>query len=448
MAMVMHGRKIPLKRKKKERKPGEKKGTPRYLSRSELGKAGKVEEMAKGRKEHEPEMEREAAKEEGKEKGRVSFNKTTGKFEKVPDYLLKPKKDLKPGEVGEKEKTEKEMFAELFEKEKAKGLAEAGKPEEKKDEGIWGKIKGFAESFSGTKGDEGLAEKGISAVTSLDPTQALLRLGMKGDTKGMIDMIKARILVAGVALAGVGAASTAGGAAAAKVGGAVVSTKSAGLTVGLMGKTFGMGTLIKAGGTIAAAMGSMFLGQWAQAEAAEPVSIAMREALIQAKWSGDWSTYDEAKEVRDSLTNLKDWEKILMWTPASVAKGIPNKIRGAIEGGKVMDAIAENERIMSETGEDEKSYWARINQKKTDEEGKWNNYYNEEESCCNSNIRSHEGGRTFGSAKSMSELNMWKDYKKKIPKLRKGRAKMTAKFWEDYTKEVINMRSKLEFGLF
>ena len=440
--MVMHGRKIPLKRKKKERKPGEKKKREREPGR-EAQEAGR-EAQEPGREAQEAGRKaQEGGKGKEPEEGRVSFNKTTGKFEKVPDYMLKPKKDLKPGEEVDKAK-----FAELFEKEKAKGLVEAGKPEEKKDEGIWGKIKGFAESFSGTKGDEGLAEKGISAVTSLDPTQVLLRLGMKGDTKGMIDMIKARILVAGVALAGVGAASTAGGAAAAKVGGAVVSTKSAGLTVGLMGKTFGMGTLIKAGGTIAAAMGSMFLGQWAQAEAAEPVSIAMREALIQAKWSGDWSTYDEAKEVRDSLTNLKDWEKILMWTPASVAKGIPNKIRGAIEGGKVMDAIAENERIMSETGEDEKSYWARINQKKTDEEGKWNNYYNEEESCCNSNIRSHEGGRTFGSAKSMSELNMWKDYKKKIPKLRKGRAKMTAKFWEDYTKEVINMRSKLEFGLF
>ncbi len=118
------------------------------------------------------------------------------------------------------------------------------------------------------------------------------------------------------------------------------NTKSFATTKSFLQKVFSAKSMIILGG----AASTMFLGMWGQAEAAEPLSIIMRDILREAERTGDFSIYDEAKEARDEILDLEKWEQIALKTPIAPVVGIPNKIKGAIKAAGIMDKQADSLR--------------------------------------------------------------------------------------------------------
>tara|TARA_B100000315_G_scaffold259503_1_gene315817 strand:+ start:5756 stop:6808 length:1053 start_codon:yes stop_codon:yes gene_type:complete len=90
--------------------------------------------------------------------------------------------------------------------------------------------------------------------------------------------------------------------------------------------------------------GSVFLGKWAQAEAAEPITIPLRDALKQAKETGDYSVYDEYSAAAKEITNQNIWEIILSWSPIAAIPGTINKLAGVKKGIELLDKIAEKDK--------------------------------------------------------------------------------------------------------
>ena len=129
-----------------------------------------------------------------------------------------------------------------------------------------------------------------------------------------------------------------------------MNTKTARGTATVLGRRFSPRALAFAG----AWAGSVFLGRWGEAEAAEPISIPLRDALKQAKETGDWSLYDEYKTAADEITNLSIWEQILLWSPIAAVKGSLDKLKGVKKGIQLINAIAtkEKEREPEESFED------------------------------------------------------------------------------------------------
>lgn len=221
-------------------------------------------------------------------------------------------------------------------------------------------------------------------------------------------------------------------------------------TESILAKAFSKKTLA----TLGAGAGAMFLGQWGQAEAAEPISIVMRDILKEAKRTGDWSLYEEAVKARSELTDLKTWEKIALWTPASPLIGIPHKIQGAIKGGIIMDRLAEDLKIQQETGESEDDKWERINQNKREEEKASIDYYN------NERRKLLEWEANFKKQGNTKESNHWKEERGKTYKREKEEKEANEKFWRDYRKESQKLeeenrlslwnkgKSTLKFGMF
>ena len=202
----------------------------------------------------------------------------------------------------------------------------------------------------------------------------------------------------------------------------------------LISKSFSLKTIVAVGGSIAAAAGSMFLGQWAQAEAPEPLSIVMRDVLRQAQSTGDFTLYEEAKAARDEITDLSIWEKILMWTPASVVKGIPNKIDGVVAGGVVLDKLAEDIRIQQETGETDDAKWERIRQEQLDQEKANIDYYNQERK------KLLEWEREAEKNQRSEDAAFWRKERAKQRKKEEEDRKAIADFWIAYRKQAQKLR--------
>lgn len=116
-----------------------------------------------------------------------------------------------------------------------------------------------------------------------------------------------------------------------------VNQKTTALTTSELSKSFSGRTLAIFG----AWASSVFLGKWAQAEAPEAITIPLRDALRQAKETGDWSIYDEYHESAEEISNMSMWETILSYSPISALPGILNKMKGVKEGIALIDAIAE-----------------------------------------------------------------------------------------------------------
>ena len=231
-----------------------------------------------------------------------------------------------------------------------------------------------------------------------------------------------------------------------KTGAVAPNAKNAAQTIKIFGKNFKPKTLIAAGGSIAAATGTMFLGQWAQAESPEPISIVMRDVLREAEATGNWELYNEGKEARDDITNLSTWQKILQWTPASVLIGIPNKIKGAIEGGIIMDKLAADKQHQQETGESDDDKWARIREEQAEQERVNIDYYNSERKKM---IKWEAEARTQNRKE---EAAFWAAERKKQSQKEKEDAEAIAKFWLAYRKENQKLSestrpSNLNFGL-
>lgn len=133
----------------------------------------------------------------------------------------------------------------------------------------------------------------------------------------------------------------------------VVNSKNVKIVNNIIGKGLAAKGISMTGiaATLAGAAGTMFFGQWAQAEGGEALNIIMRDTAFQARQTGDWSLYDEAANVRNEILDLDMWEKAALWTPFSVFVGIPNKLKGVKAAGQVMDKLAQSNQQAQETGE-------------------------------------------------------------------------------------------------
>ena len=278
------------------------------------------------------------------------------------------------------------------------------------------------------------------------------KTGIARDIKGAEELLKAgplgdRSLAGRGALVlsvapGVSAVTTFAKVGAPTIGKVATNPKTIGIAANILSKFFSKKTLAILGG----AAGSIFLGQWGQAEAGEPISIAMRDALRQAQSSGDWSVYDDAKAARDELTNLSIWEKIALWTPISPIIGITNKIRGVIAGGVVLDAVANNEKIAQENGETDDDKWDRIREQQAEDEKANIDYYNEERK------KMVDWEREAEKDARDADAAFWRKEKEKQAQMEAEDRKAIADFWLAYRKESLkiandNRPSNLNFGL-
>lgn len=231
----------------------------------------------------------------------------------------------------------------------------------------------------------------------------------------------------------------------AKVGGKI-NPKTAVLAEGLLAKVLKPKTLLAAGGALAGAASSLFLGLWAQAEAPEPLSIVMRDVLAQAQKTGDFSLYEESAEARDDIIDLNIWEKIAKWSPLSPIIGIPNKIKGVAAAAQIQDQLAKDMQIQAETGETEDDKWARVREQQAQEERDNIDYYNEKrkemldwEQEAKANQRNEDAA-------------FWAKEAEKQRKLEEEDRQAIADFWQAYREEAARMAddnrpSNLNFGL-
>ena len=116
-----------------------------------------------------------------------------------------------------------------------------------------------------------------------------------------------------------------------------INQKTTALATSALSKSFSTRALAIYG----AWAGSVFLGKWGQAEAAEPITIPLRDALRQAQETGDWSIYDEYSEAANEIANVSMWENIISYSPFSAIPGILAKMKGVKKGIELIDAIAE-----------------------------------------------------------------------------------------------------------
>ena len=108
----------------------------------------------------------------------------------------------------------------------------------------------------------------------------------------------------------------------------------------LSGGIFSTRAMVFFGGWVS----SVFLGRWAQAEAAEPILFPLRDELEQAKFTGDFSIYDEYIESAREITTVTTWEQVASWSPMSAIPGIANKMKGVREGVELLDKIAQRDK--------------------------------------------------------------------------------------------------------
>lgn len=216
-------------------------------------------------------------------------------------------------------------------------------------------------------------------------------------------------------------------------------------------------TLLAVGGTIAAAASTMFLGLWAQAEAPEPLSIAMRDVLREAQTTGNWTLYEEAAAARNEILELDGWEKIGIYSPLSPVIGIPNKIKGAVESAQVMDKLASDMKIKEQTGEDEITYWERVNAEKAQQEIEIIDYYNEQRKLLvqwenEEKAKANAEERQKNRDQRNDDANFWRLQREAMYKLEEEERERIAKFWMEYKKQALKLQaesrgSSLSFGL-
>ena len=114
------------------------------------------------------------------------------------------------------------------------------------------------------------------------------------------------------------------------VGGRLIAnTKTIKQTNQILQKIFSLKTLTVLGGSLAAWAGSVYFGLWGQAEAPEPISIAINKHLIDnAMASGNWTLVDESIEAMEEITNLSKLKQLGLFSPLSPLVGTTSKIKG------------------------------------------------------------------------------------------------------------------------
>jgi len=289
----------------------------------------------------------------------------------------------------------------------------------------------------------------LSTTGQLDLTRVKELMQTKDLKQFIIDEAKAGLFQLGIGAAvagGIGTLATFGtGAAVAGTTTAVNTATATSATTIVTGALSGK-TLLAAGGALAGAASAMFLGQWSQAEAPEPISIVMRDILRQAQATGDYTLYDEAAEARDEILDLDVWEKITMWSPFSPAIGIPNKIKGAKAAAILMDKLAQDQQIQRETGESNDQKWERIRNEQSQQEQTNIDYYNQQRQIMINFER--EAAKNARDA----DARFWAKEREKQRKLEAEDREAIAEFWQKYRIEAAkaaedNRPSKLNFGI-
>lgn len=210
----------------------------------------------------------------------------------------------------------------------------------------------------------------------------------------------------------------------------------------LMSKVFSAKTMTLLG----AGASAMFLGLWGQAEAGEPISIAMRDVLREAQRTGDYTLYNEAVIARDEITDLSRWEKIILHTPAGVYLGITNKIRGVKAGAAVMDKLALDLEKAGLEGTDANAFWENNRKEKADAEKANVDYYNDER------IKYDEFAREADILDRNEDAEFWRNERKKKSEDELKDTKAIGDYWLAYRKlanelSQNNRPSTLDFGL-
>ncbi len=123
-----------------------------------------------------------------------------------------------------------------------------------------------------------------------------------------------------------------------------VNTKTTALATGALSNHFGAKAL--AIGLPWAA--SVFMGKWASAEAAEPITFNLLRTAKIAEETGDWSTYDEYLEAAKEITDLTIWERVLGLSPFAAFTGSMRKLDGIRKGLELADKNAQAKRGQQE----------------------------------------------------------------------------------------------------
>ena len=222
----------------------------------------------------------------------------------------------------------------------------------------------------------------------------------------------------------------------------VVNTKTATTAGSALKKVFSAKTLAVAGGWAS----SVFLGQWGQAESAEPLGFVIRDLTKEALKTGDWSLVDEAQAARSEITDLALWEQVMLWTPGAPLIGIPNKIKGVGAAAVIQDKYINDLRVQAENSESDDDKWVRLREEKAAQEKANIDYYNGERK------KLVEWEAEARRNNMVAEAGFWAKERAKQRKLEEEDRIAQAKFWEEYKKEQQKFQesqrpSKLNFGL-
>lgn len=214
-----------------------------------------------------------------------------------------------------------------------------------------------------------------------------------------------------------------------KLGKFGASTKAVGLTKNILSKVFSKKTLAMFG----AWAGSVTIGLWATAEAPESIAFPETKFLItEAERTGDWSLVDEAEAAKAEILDLKLWEKIVKWSPASFLL-ITKKIQGAKAGAQIMSRIIEDKKYRQEHGLSEADMWAKINEDKAAQERSLIDHYNEQRRLM------VEWEREAQITGRNEDAAFWRKQREELIELEAMAAEVQAKFWLEYRKELYRM---------
>ncbi len=202
---------------------------------------------------------------------------------------------------------------------------------------------------------------------------------------------------------------------------------------------------------------AVFLGKWGQAESAEAIAIPMRDAINQAKFTGDWSIVDYGLEAANEITDLNIWEKIGLWSPISPLIGIANKIKGVKAGVTILNKIADNEKVRQETGQTEAEYWEQRDKDQAAQDKASVDYYNEQRKLQvkwenEAYTASRKAQRTEDRKFYEKQAKFWAE-QRELEREREAEDRIAiAEFWIAYRKQMQRLYedsrpSNLKFGL-
>ncbi len=358
-------------------------------------------------------------------------------------------KEAEEAERG-KGKTDKERFAEIFEKEKAKGLAVA-KPQEKEEEG-----------------------KGILDVLK-DPVKAFTEWREKAIGKSNLKALGYATLGAGIAVAGVAGAAGLGALKAGLGGKAAVSglitkspavkvigsgskfatnTKTMALTKGFIGKVLArvkspqaIAGVVTAG--IVGAIGSYPFAGFIKEESLQTLSFGVKSATYNKDIEGAESALAEQEEI----LNPKVWDQVLGAVPfVNVLEKLKDFYNAAQKKLEIDRKVVADMKIQRETGETDSQMWGRLDNEKATREKAIIDYFNEQRIITEKEIQRIKRGRRKPVSKERQEelqkertadFLLWSSQQKSLVQRQRVVMKGEKAYWGDYLEAVWDARAPI-----